>query len=94
MNGLVSWSHRLKKRARVNSPGGVHRRRHAPALPTAPIGAFSARVVEAYQGHPVDELCSDLRLKYSHKTIVIVTMLKPNRKSSIGILPILMPEKN
>lgn len=42
VNGLVSRFHRLKKRAEVNSPGGVHRLRHAPALPTAQIGASSA----------------------------------------------------
>jgi integrase len=30
--GLVSWFARLKKRAGVNSPGGVHRLRHTAAL--------------------------------------------------------------
>ena len=32
VNGLVSWFHRLKKRAGVNGPGGVHRLRHTAAL--------------------------------------------------------------
>jgi len=32
VNGLVSWFTRLKKRAGVNDPGGVHRLRHTSAL--------------------------------------------------------------
>jgi len=32
VEGLVSWFTRLKKRAGVNSPGGVHRLRHTAAL--------------------------------------------------------------
>jgi len=32
IEGLVSWFSRLKKRAGVNSPGGVHRLRHTAAL--------------------------------------------------------------
>ena len=32
VDGLVSWFTRLKKRAGVNSPGGVHRLRHTAAL--------------------------------------------------------------
>ena len=32
VNGLVSWFTRLKKRAGVNGPGGVHRLRHTAAL--------------------------------------------------------------
>jgi len=32
IEGLVSWFTRLKKRAYVNSPGGVHRLRHTAAL--------------------------------------------------------------
>ena len=32
VDGLVSWFHRLKKRAGVNGPGGVHRLRHTAAL--------------------------------------------------------------
>ncbi len=32
VNGLVSWFHRLKKRAGINSLGGVHRLRHTAAL--------------------------------------------------------------
>ena len=32
IEGLVSWFTRLKKRATVNGPGGVHRLRHSAAL--------------------------------------------------------------
>jgi site-specific recombinase XerD len=32
VEGLVSWFNRLKKRAGVTSPGGVHRLRHTAAL--------------------------------------------------------------
>ena len=32
VEGLVSWFSRLKERAGVNSPGGVHRLRHTAAL--------------------------------------------------------------
>ena len=32
LEGLVSWFNRLKKRAGVTSPGGVHRLRHTAAL--------------------------------------------------------------
>jgi len=32
VEGLVSWFNRLKKRAGVNGPGGVHRLRHTAAL--------------------------------------------------------------
>jgi len=32
IEGLVSWFNRLKKRAGVNGPGGVHRLRHTAAL--------------------------------------------------------------
>jgi site-specific recombinase XerD len=32
IEGLVSWFDRLKKRAQVNGPGGIHRLRHTAAL--------------------------------------------------------------
>jgi site-specific recombinase XerD len=42
IEGLVSWFGRLKKRASVTSPGGVHRLRYTAAVPERGQGLFLA----------------------------------------------------